>query len=298
MVNKKEFLRKGKTDDNMDFSYNGLGMVFLTSNNFNARIFTRDFYACNKDVIKRIEENFISNEEQIEEKELFDKNLINLTNILSDKISDISLKISNKMLVEKPIYEFFNEYYKTFEMYGEIADIQVENEYDKIKEKPYIMIEKTSEDCYNIMYENEGGQYCVKILDTYFSKYSIYGDIKMSDIKNITEVVKNVDMSEKYDNSGIIKNCEISPSYFAENVITMENLSDDNYKTSISVLSKNYNVSLSTYIKTKVPVDDKDLLPVILEISSNLKPCCHTVDFTTEFSKQIVKKLSDLKKNN
>lgn len=283
----------------MNFRYNGLGMVFLTSDNFNAKIFTRGCHILNKDVVKRIEENFISNEGQIEEKELFDKNLINLTDILSDKISKISLEISNKMSAEKPIYEFFNEYYKTFEKnYGKIADIQVENEYDKIKEKPYIMIEKTSEGCYNIMYENEGGQYCVKILDTCFSKYSIYGDIKMSDIKNMTDVVKNVDMPENYDNSGIIKNCEMSPSYFDETVITMENLSDDNYNTNISVLSKNYNVSLSTNIKIQVPVDSKDLLMAILEISSNLKPCCHGTDFATEFSGQIVKKISDLKKYN
>ena len=282
----------------MNFEYNGLGMVFLTSDNFNARIFTRGCHILNKDIVKRMEENFISNEGQIEEKELFDKNLINLMNILSDKISKISLEISDGMSAEKPIYEFFNEYYRTFEMYDGTADIQVENEYDKIKEKPYIMIEKTSEGCYNIMYENEGGQYCVKILDTCFSKYSIYGDIKMSDIKNMTDVVKNVDMSEKYDNSGIIKNCEISPSYFAENIITVENLSDDNYNTNISVLSENYNVSVSTYIKIKVPVDNKDLLSAILEISANLKPYCHTVDFATEFSGQIVKKISDLKKYN
>lgn len=275
----------------MNFEYNGLGMVFLTSDNFNARIFTRGCHILNKDIVKRIEENFISNEGQIEEKELFDKNLINLMNILSDKISKISLEISDGMSAEKPIYEFFNEYYRTFEKnYGKIADIQVENEYDKIKEKPYIMIEKTSEGCYNIMYENEGGQYCVKILDTCFSKYSIYGDIKMSDIKNMTDVVKNVDMPEKYDNSGIIKNCEISPSYDSENVITMENLSEDSYNTNISVLSKNYNVSLSTNIKIQVPIDSKDLLQAILEISSDLKPYCHTVDFATEFSGQIVKK--------
>lgn len=282
----------------MNFEYNGLGMVFLTSDNFNARIFTRGCRILNKDVVKRIEENFISNEEQLSEKELFDKNLINLTNILSDEISKISLEISDGMSAEKPIYEFFNEYYRTFEMYGETADIQVENEYDKIKEKPYIMIEKTSEGCYNIMYENEGGQYCVKILDTCFSKYSIYGDIKMSDIKNMTDVVKNIDMSEKYDNSGIIKNCEISPSYDSENVITIENSSDNNYNTNINVLSKDYNKSISTNIKTQIPVDSKDLLPAILEISSNLKPYCCTVDFATQFSRQIVKKLSDLKRNN
>lgn len=282
----------------MNFEYNGLGMVFLTSDNFNAKIFTRSCHILNKDVVKRIEENFIFNEEYLSEKELFDKNLINLTNILSDKISKINLEISNRMSVEKPIYEFFNEYYKTFEMYGKTADIQVENEYDKIKEKPYIMIEKTLDGCYNIMYEKEGGQHYVKILDTCFSKYSIYGDIKMPDIKNMTEVVKNVDMSEKYDNSGIIKNCEISPSYFDETVITMENLSDDDYNTNISVSSKNYNVSLSTNIKIQVPVDSKDLLMTILEISSDLKHYCHTVDFATEFSGQIVKKISDLKKYN
>ena len=281
----------------MNFEYNGLGMVFLTSDNFNARIFTRGCHILNKDIVKRIEENFISNEEYLSEKELFDKNLINLTDILSDKISGISIKISDVMSLEKPIYEFFNEYYRTFEMYDGTADIQVENEYDKIREKPYIMIEKTSEGCYNIMYEKEGGQYYVKILDTYFSKYSIYGDIKMSDIKNMTDVVKNVDMSEKYDNSGIIKNCEISPSYFAENVITMEK-SDDNYKTSINVISRNYNVSLSTNIKIQVPIDSKDLLPAILEISSDLKHYCHTVDFATEFPGQILKKISDLKKYN
>lgn len=282
----------------MNFEYNGLGMVFLTSDNFNARIFTRGCHILNKDIVKRMEENFIFNEEYLSEKELFDKNLINLTDILSDIISGISIKISDVMSAEKPIYEFFNEYYRTFEMYDGTADIQVENEYDKIREKPYIMIEKTTEGCYNIMYENEGGQYCVKILDTCFSKYSIYGDIKMSDIKNMTDVVKNVDMSEKYDNSGIIKNCEISPSYDSENVITMENLSEDSYNTNINVISRNYNVSLSTNIKIQVPIDSKDLLQAILEISSDLKPYCHTVDFATEFSGQIVKKISDLKKYN
>lgn len=282
----------------MNFEYNGLGMVFLTSDNFNARIFTRGCHILNKDIVKRMEENFISNEGQIEEKELFDKNLINLMNILSDKISKISLEISDVMSAEKPIYEFFNEYYRTFEMYGETADIQVENEYDKIRGKPYIMIEKTSDGCYNITYENEDGHYYVKILDTCFSKYSIYGDIKMSDIKNMTDVVKNVDMSEKYDNSGIIKNCEISPSYDSENVITVENLSENSYNTNINVISRNYNVSLSTNIKIQVPIDNKDLLQAILEISSDLKPYCHTVDFATEFSGQIVKKISDLKKIN
>lgn len=244
----------------MNFEYNGLGMVFLTSDNFNAKIFTRGCHTLNKDDVKRMEENLNFNEEYLSEKELFDKNLINLTDILSDKISKISLEISDGMSAEKPIYEFFNEYYKTFEMYDGTADIQVENEYDKIKEKPYIMIEKTLDGCYNIMYEKEGGQHYVKILDTCFSKYSIYGDIKMPDIKNMTEVVKNVDMSEKYDNSGIIKNCEISPSYFDETVITMENLSDDDYNTNISVSSKNYNVSLSTNIKIQVPVDSKDFI--------------------------------------
>jgi hypothetical protein len=282
----------------MNFEYNGLGMVFLTSDNFNAKIFTMGCHMLNKDIVKRIEENFISNEEYLSEKELFDKNLINLTDILSDKISGISIKISDVMSAEKPVYEFFNEYYRTFEMYDGTADIQVENEYDKIREKPYIMIEKTSEGCYNIMYENECGQYCVKILDTCFSKYSIYGDIKMSDIKNMTDVVKNVDMSEKCDNSGIIKNCEISPSYDSENVITMENLSEDSYNTDINIISRNYNVSLSTNIKIQVPIDSKDLLQAILEISSDLKPYCHTVDFATEFSGQIVKKISDLKKIN
>lgn len=120
----------------------------------------------------------------------------------------------------------------------------------------------------------------------------------MSDIKNITDVLKNVDMSENYDNSGIIKNCEMSPSYDSENVITMENLSEDSYNTNISVLSRNYNVSISTIIKIQVPVDSKDLLPAILEILSDLKHYCHTVDFATEFSGQIVKKISDLKKYN
>ena len=282
----------------MNFEYNGLGMVFLTSDNFNAKIFTMGCHMLNKDIVKRIEENFISNEEYLSEKELFDKNLINLTDILSDKISGISIKISDVMSAEKPVYEFFNEYYRTFEMYDGTADIQVENEYDKIREKPYIMIEKTSDGCYNITYENEDGHYYVKILDTCFSKYSIYGDIKMSDIKNMTDVVKNVDMSEKYDNSGIIKNCEISPSYDSENVITMENLSEDSHNTNINVISRNYNVSLSTNIKIQVPIDSKDLLQAILEISSDLKPYCHTVDFATEFSGQIVKKISDLKKIN
>lgn len=280
----------------MNFRYKGLGVFFLASDNFNATIFTRDLYSGNKDVEKRIEENFISNEEQIEEKELFDKNLINLTNILSDKISKISLEISTKMLVEKPIYEFFNEYYKTFKMdYGEIADIEIGNEDNNIKENPHIVIEKTTENCYNIMYGNERGYCYVKNLDTYFSKYSIYGVMKMSDIKNITDVVKNVDMSEKYDNSGIIKNFEMSPSYNSENVITIENSSDNNYNTNINVLSKDYNKSISTNIKTQIPVDSKDLLPAILEISSNLKPYCCTVDFATEFSRQIVKKLSDIR---
>ena len=90
----------------------------------------------------------------------------------------------------------------------------------------------------------------------------------------------------------------MSPSYNSENVITMENLSDDSYNTNINVISRNYNVSVSTFIKIQVPIDSKDLLPAILEILKSLKPYCYKVDFATEFSGQIVKKISDLKKIN
>ena len=49
---------------------------------------------------------------------------------------------------------------ETFEMdYGETADIEVGNEDNNIKENPHIVIEKTTENCYNIMYGNEHG-YC------------------------------------------------------------------------------------------------------------------------------------------
>lgn len=277
--------------------YNG---IIVNFENFTAR-FIADFYELKNPAeevrkLKEVFDNSVENTNNLSEIEQFEETVKNITEKCPATINNITFIISDKMLEEKPIYEYFNKYSDMF--FDKVEqNIMVENEYN-LKEKPHIYIEKGHKK-YDINYENEHGRCHVTAFDSGYSTYSIYGAISMSEMNMFTDIVKNVNMEEGYDNSGKPKNYEVNLSIENNMVITVAK--NDNhfqyYETSINVLSRNDLEQTRCYIKTQVPPDNEKLLESILEISDGIRNSRGTEHIISEFSAKLLKELSEIKKD-
>lgn len=277
--------------------YNG---IIVNFENFTAR-FIADFYELKNPAeevrkLKEVFDNSVENTNNLSEIEQFEETVKNITEKCPATINDITFIISNKMLEEKPIYEYFNKYSDMF--FDKVEqNIMVENEYN-LKEKPHIYIEKGHKK-YDINYENEHGRCHLTAFDSGYSKYDIHEEISMSEMKTFTDMVKNVDMEEGYDNSGKPKNYEVNPLGNNNMVVTVSK-NDSNfqeYETNINILSRDDLEQTRCYIKTKIPADNEKILENIFKISDEITDYCGTEQFITEFSTKILKELSEIKKD-
>lgn len=277
--------------------YNG---IIVNSENFTAR-FIADFYELKNPAeevrkLKEVFDNSVENTNNLSEIEQFEETVKNITEKCPTTINDITFIISDKMLEEKPIYEYFNKYSDIF--FDKVEqNIMVENEYN-LKEKPHMYIEKGHKK-YDINYENEHGRCHVTAFNSGYSVYSIHGKISIPEIKNFTDMIKNTDMDKEYDNSGKPKNYEVNLSTENNMVITVAK--NDNhfqyYETSINILSRNELEQTRCYIKTQVPADNEKLFENILEISDGIRNCRETEHIISEFSAKLLKELSEIKKD-
>lgn len=283
----------------MKFESNALDIISIKSENFKAG-FNANLYDLKNpaEEVKKLKETFddiVENRNNLSEMEQFDEVLKNITEKCPAVINDITFIISEKMFDEKPIYDYFNKYSDIF--FDKVEHgILVENEFNK-KKTPHIYIEK-GQGQYGIKYESEYGRCHVKAFDSGYSTYTIDGAVSMPEMKKFTDLVKNVDMEEGYDNSGRPKNYEVNPLGNQSMVITVSknNKNYEDYETSINTLSRNEIEQTRSYIKTEIPADNDKLLESILKISDEIKDYCGTEEFITEFSAKILKKLSEIKK--
>lgn len=277
--------------------YNG---ITVNSENFEARFMSPILYSKNYEemnILKNIYKTTLENNKSLNEKELFDKIILN---IMEEYNPDISITVSNKMCNEKPLYEHFNEYSAMFPNDG----LKIENEFNT-KESPHISIQ-IKEGQYVLQYEKLHGRCHVKAPNSGNTSYSIYGDIQMSDIKKITDTVKNINMEYGYDNSGKLKNYQITALDNPFIVIDVSEEKNKSYETKISLFESddlfnaladdNFIQELS-YIETQVKSDNEEMLKHILKTSSEIKPYSEKLDYITEFSEKTVKILSELKEN-
>lgn len=284
----------------MKFESNALDIISIKSENFKAK-FAANFYNLKNpaEEVKKLKETFddiVENANNLSEMEQFDEVIKNITEKCPAAINDITFIISEKMLDEKPIYDYFNKYSDIF--FDKVErGILVENEFNK-KEAPHIYIEK-GQGQYGIKYESEYGRCYVKAFDSGYSTYTIDGAVLMDEMKTFTDLVKNVDMEEGYDNSGKPKNYEVNPLGNQTMVITVSNNNNtfQEYETSINTLSRNDLEQTRSYIKTEIPADNEKLLESILKISDEITDYCGTEQFITEFSEKILKELSEIKKD-
>ena len=284
----------------MKFESNALDIISIKSENFKAR-FAANFYNLKNpaEEVKKLKETFddiVENTNNLSEMEQFDEVIKNITEKCSAAINDITFIISEKMLDEKPIYDYFNKYSDIF--FDKVErGILVENEFNK-KEHPHIYIDKGQRQ-YEIKYESEYGRFHTTVFDRGYSVYTIDGAVSMAEIKTFTDIVKNVNMEEGYDNSGKPKNYEVNPLGNQTMVITVSknNNTFQEYETSINILSRNDLEQTRSYIKTEIPADNEKLLENILKISDEIKDYCGTEEFITEFSAKILKELSEIKKD-
>lgn len=284
----------------MKFESNALDIISIKSENFKTK-FAANFYNLKNpaEEVKKLKETFddiVENANNLSEMEQFDEVIKNITEKCPAAINDITFIISEKMLDEKPIYDYFNKYSDIF--FDKVErGILVENEFNK-KEAPHIYIEK-GQGQYGIKYESEYGRCYVKAFDSGYSTYTIDGAVLMDEMKTFTDLVKNVDMEEGYDNSGKPKNYEVNPLGNQTMVITVSNNNNtfQEYETSINTLSRNDLEQTRSYIKTEIPADNEKLLESILKISDEITDYCGTEQFITEFSEKILKELSEIKKD-
>lgn len=284
----------------MKFESNALDIISIKSENFKAG-FNANLYDLKNpaEEVKKLKETFddiVENTNNLSEMEQFDEVLKNITEKCPAVINDITFIISEKMLDEKPIYDYFNKYSDIF--FDKVEHgILVENEFNK-KETPHIYIEK-GQGQYGINYESESGRCHVKAFDNGYSTYTIDGVVSMDEMKTFTDIVKNVNMEEGYDNSGKPKNYEVNPSGNQTMVITVSknNKNYEDYETSINILSRDDLEQTRSYIKTEIPADNEKLLESILKISDEITDYCGTEQFITEFSEKILKELSEIKKD-
>ena len=284
----------------MKFESDALNVISVKSENFKAR-FIAAFYELKNPAeemrkLKEIFDNTVENTNNLSEIEQFEKTVKNITEKCPATINDITFIISEKMLDEKPIYEYFNKYSDIFFNNVE-RGILVENEFNK-KEHPHMYIEKRQRQ-YEIKHESEYGRCHATVFDSGYSTYTIDGAVSMDEMKTFTDLIKNVDMEEGYDNSGKPKNYEVNPLGNHTMVITVSknNNTFQDYETSINTLSRNDIEQTRSYIKTEIPADNEKLLENILKISDEIKSHCGTEQFITEFSEKILKELSEIKKD-
>lgn len=284
----------------MKFESNALDIISIKSENFKAG-FNANLYDLKNpaEEVKKLKETFddiVENTNNLSEMEQFDEVLKNITEKCPAVINDITFIISEKMLNEKPIYDYFNKYSDIF--FDKVEHgILVENEFNK-KEHPHMYIEK-GQGQYEINYESEYGRCHATIFDSGYSTYTINGAVSMDEMKTFTDLVKNVDMEKGYDNSGKPKNYEVNPLGNQSMVITVSknNKNYEDYETSINILSRDDLEQTRSYIKTEIPADNEKLLESILKISDEITDYCGTEQFITEFSEKILKELYEIKKD-
>lgn len=284
----------------MKFESNALDIISIKSENFKAG-FNANLYDLKNpaEEVKKLKEafdNIVENTNNLSEIEQFEETVKHITEKCPAVINDITFIISEKMFDEKPIYDYFNKYSDIF--FDKVEHgILVENEFNK-KKTPHIYIEK-GQGQYGIKYESEYGRCHVKAFDSGYSTYTIDGAVSMPEMKKFTDLVKNVDMEEGYDNSGKTKNYEVNPLGNQTMVITVSknNNTFQDYETSINTLSRNEIEQTRSYIKTEIPADNEKLLESILKISDEITDYCGTEQFITEFSEKILKELSEIKKD-
>ena len=284
----------------MKFESDAINVMSVKSENFKARFIT-DFYELKNPAeemrkLKEVFDNVVENTNNLSEIEQFEETVKNITEKCPATINNITFIMSEKMLDEKPIYDYFNKYSDMF--FDKVErGILVENEFNK-KEHPHMYIEKGQRQ-YDMKYESEYGRCHATVFNSGYSTYTIDGAVSMDEMKTFTDLVKNVDMEEGYDNSGKPKNYEINPLGNHTMVITVSknNNSFQDYETSINTLSRNDIEQTRSYIKTEIPADNEKLLESILKISDEITDYCGTEQFITEFSEKILKELSEIKKD-
>lgn len=285
----------------MKFESNTIDIISIKSENYKAR-FVADFYELENPAEEKIEklkdifETTMKNNEDLPETEKFEKALNVISENCPATIKYINMEVSNEICEEKPIYEHFNKYCDM--LFDKVENHIFLDTEPNLKESPYMFIEK-GQGKYTMKYKNKGGECYVTAFDSGHTSYDIDGDITISDMKFITNMVKNINMDSKFDKSGKPKNYEVTPADNKEMVITVSknNKNYEDYETSINILSRDDLEQTRSYIKTEIPADNEKLLESILKISDEITDYCGTEQFITEFSEKILKELSEIKKD-
>lgn len=275
----------------MKFESNALDIISIKSENFKAR-FVADFYELKNPAeevrkLKEMFDNTVENTNNLSEIEQFDMVLQNFFEKIPSKISDMNMTLSTKVCTEKPIYEWFNKYSDMFS--EKISDnFCVENDV-----LPLISITK-NECMYILKYDTAYGKIKMTAFEDNNANYNITSGLKISDIKNALDIVKNINMPDNFDNSGKLENYKITSKSNYDKIIKVSKADSNFHNTRIDIIDNNNLNEPVCSIDTQVSTNNEKLLENIFQTLNEMTYCDY-VDFASEFSNKIIKNLYEIK---
>ena len=266
-------------------------IISIESENYKAKIVIdiSDFKNSDRmmDIMKKNFNTTIENTKNLSENEQFDMVLQNFFEKIPSKISDMNMTLLTKVCTEKPIYEWFNKYSDMFS--EKISDnFCIENDV-----LPLISIIK-NECMYILKYDTAYGKIKMTAFEDNNANYNITSGLKISDIKNALDIVKNINMPDNFNNSGKLENYKITSKSNYDKIIKVSKADSNFHNTRIDIIDNNNLNEPVCSIDTQVSTDNEKLLKNIFQTLNEMTYCDY-VDFASEFSNKIIKNLYEIK---
>lgn len=141
---------------------------------------------------------------------------------------------------------------------------------------------------------DDGKIISVKMLYNKNAHYNFRENVKLSDIKQFKEFVKNINVPEGYDNSGEIKNYMVYTFENNDFKIQVENSENSDYNTKIKIYNENVKDSTAC-INTQLKIDNEELLEKSIKIVNSIDEKEDTKDFIEEVIHKMIVQLLNIK---
>ena len=284
----------------MEFKQCNNDLIKIESENFNITIKTTFKKSqLEKSVIddkitelRNIFATILSENQKLQDKKLLEKLLENIGNKIKNNIDGIEISLSEEMCKLQSLSDYFNKYNEKFGEFGKT--LRINNSKSFHINLSYLDIYKNENNTYFVTKYDDGKIISVKMLYNKNAHYNFRENVKLSDIKQFKEFVKNINVPEGYDNSGEIKNYIVYTFENNDFKIQVENSENSDYNTKIKIYNENVKDSTAC-INTQLKIDNEELLEKSINIVNSIDEKEDTKDFIEEVILKMIIKLLNIK---
>lgn len=284
----------------MEFKQCNNDLIKIESENFNITIKTTFKQSqLEKSVIddkitelQNIFDTILSENQKLQDKKLLEKLLENIGNKIKEYIAGIEISLSEEMCEIQSLSDYFNEYNEKFGEFGKT--LRINNSKSFHINLSYLDIYKNKNNTYFVTKYDDGKIISVKMVYNKNAHYNFRENVKLSDIKQFKEFVKNINVPEEYDNSGEIKNYTVYTFENNDFKIELENSESPDYNTKIKIYNENGKDS-TAYINTQLKIYNEELLEKSINIVNSIDEKEDTKDFIEEVILKMIVKLLNIK---